>query len=106
MKKFISIPQYLIIIIKRNENNDCLFKLEEYIEIRNYIGNNDVEDNSSYTLISFIKNNLVSFCKFPINNKWYKCNYVQNNIKECDNINEEKIIPYLLIYKNENHINE
>ena len=103
MKKFISIPQYLIIIIKRNENNDFHFKLDENIDIRTYIGNNDVKDKSTYTLISFIKNNLISFCKSPINNKWYIYNYEQNNIKECHKINEDKTIPYLLIYKNDNN---
>ena len=106
MKKFVSIPQYLIIIIKRNENNDFYFKLDENIDIRTYIGNNDVKDKSTYTLISFVKNNLVSFCKSPINNKWYIYNYEQNNIKECHNIIEVKTIPYFLIYKNRNDNNE
>ena len=105
MKKFISIPQYLIIIIKRNENNDFHFKLDENIDIKNYIGSNEIIDISNYTLISFIKNNLISFCKSPINNQWYKYNYKQNNLQKSKNIIEDKAIPYLLIYKKNNKNN-
>ena len=103
IKKFISIPQYLIIIIKRNEKCDFHFKLEENIEIKNYIGDKDIKNMSSYTLISFIKNNLISLCKSSIDNQWYKYNYKQNNIEKCHNIIEDKTIPYLLIYKNDNN---
>ena len=106
--KFNSCPQFLIIVIKHNNNLKGKFKHIEKIELKNYI-TNDNKDTNEYNLISFIKNPPIEeekkdgiiFCKSPVNKEWYKYEGLKcekTNINDI--IKNEKSIPYLLIYQN------
>ena len=102
---FSSFPQFLIMVIKNNHKLKDNFKHNDKIQIKNYF--NGINE---YELVSFIKNppikeenkEGVTYCKSPVNNEWYKYEGTKcgkTNINDI--INNEKSIPYLLIYKNE-----
>jgi len=104
VKIFVSLPQFLIIVIKNKSKLKNNFKHIDKIEIRK--DNNDINE---YELISFINNppieeekkEAITFCKSPVNNEWYKYEGLKcekTNINEI--IKNEKSIPYLLIYRN------
>ena len=65
-------PQYLIIVIKKNEINDTKFSIHENINIKKYISNNYFDKKIHYELVSFIQNCLITFCKSPVDKQWYK----------------------------------
>ena len=107
-KKFNSCPQTLIIVIKHNNKLKGKFLHIEKIYLKNYI-TKDNKDSNEYNLISFIKSppieeenkNGIIYCKSPVNKEWYKYEGLKcekSNINDI--INNEKSIPYLLIYKN------
>ena len=106
--KFNSCPQFLIIVIKHNNELKVNFKLNDNIELKKYI-TEDNHDTYEYNLISFIKNppieekkkNGIIYCKSPVNKEWYKYEGIEcgkTNINDI--IKNEKSIPYLLIYQN------
>jgi len=101
---FVSLPQFLIIVIKNKNKLKNDFKHIDKIEIKKE--NNDINE---YELVSFINNPLIeeerkeaiTYCKSPVNNEWYKYEGLKcekTNINEI--IKNEKSIPYLLIYRN------
>ena len=106
IKKFINLPQYLIIIFHK-EINDLYFTLNEYFDIKDFIRssiellNNNLE-KTQYELVSLIQDVSVAFCKSFVDKKWYKYNSKDNKrlpktIQLDKNIKNS--IPYLLIYK-------
>ena len=99
-KQFRTLPKYLIIIIKQPKDQDYKFKMGELIDldINNYlIDNSNFKNKSKYELVSIMDNNLVIYCKSPINNKWYK--YIEKDIKNIEKINTLMIAANLLIYR-------
>ena len=95
LKRINSCPKFLIIIINQKDKNNLLFNINEQNDINNNISNKN-KNNSLYELISFIIDDSETFCKSPVNNKWYS--YKELIVEEKDiNINT---IPHLLIYKN------
>ena len=106
--KFNSCPQFLIIVIKHNNELKVNFKLNDNIELKKYI-TEDNHDTYEYNLISFIKNPPIEekkeigiiYCKSPVNKEWYKYEGIEcKKININDIIKNEKSIPYLLIYQN------
>ena len=102
-RKFIITPQYLIIIIKRKDNNDCQFNFNEsfQIDIKNYI---QIKDNdkieTKYELVSLIKDYLTTICKSTIDNLWYIYDSKkERNYNKVFDFKEMNFMPYLLIYK-------
>ena len=109
-----SCPQFLIIVINHNNKLKDIFRHTEKIELKDYI-TKDNKDTNKYELVSFIKSPPIEeekdgiiYCKSPVNKEWYKYEGIKcEKMNINDIIKNEKSIPYLLIYKNENvdHIN-
>ena len=103
-KQFKTLPKYLILIIKQSNVNDYKFKMNELIldiDINGYIIENKLKNKSKYELVSIMDNNLVTYCKSPINSKWYK--YMgKDAVKEVifNKIEKLMVAANLLIYKN------
>ena len=95
-KKFLTSPQFLIIIIKQKDNIDYQIMLQENIKIKQ-CNLDKYNCHIKYDLISFINTNNITFCKSHLDNKWYK--YDEKGIIPDIRIKEEKSIPYFLIYK-------
>ena len=104
IRKIYTCPEYLIIIIKQNNNFSFKFKMNEEIDIGKYTPNEKNNNNCSiiYELISFINNKLSPFCKSPKNNLWIK--YKNGIIKKMTKLKEFYYNPYILIYKKKNRI--
>ena len=100
-KKFIKCPNYLIIVINKNKNFE--FKINEEINVSNFITNNSDKKNSHYELVSMILNYKTIICKTlnKSEKKWVK--YGENNLEYNKTFNLEKKLkenPCLLIYQN------
>ena len=103
--KFYQLPKYLIIIIKRKENEDIKFLIGKSfnINIKKYMSRNATNIETHYELVSLIQNNNNTICKSNTENEWYKFDgkHVMKNINNKKYIIKDTIsIPYLLIYQN------
>jgi hypothetical protein len=95
LKKFKKCPNYLIIIIDDKNINDCLFNLEEIININDYCSFNS-NDDVRYELIYFVLDCSTSYLKS--NKKWHE--YNDKDVKYDVNIkNINSKFPSFLIYK-------
>lgn len=107
-KKFISLPKYLIVIINTDINNKrfSMF-LKKNVDIKEFC--EDKLKKTKYELFSIIEKNSISYCKSPIDSKWYKYDLLSNigelekksnkqPIKLFENIHQE-ITPNLIILK-------
>ena len=110
-------PEVLIILLNREQffEQDILFSFPMNISLEKYII--DQTCNSNYDLISILsfqsiqnqnKRTLhcISYCKSPVDNKWYI--YNDANITPCysNNIEDEmqsNIFPYILFYQRKNN---
>ena len=90
IRKFISLPKYLIIVVNNLKKNVTTF-LDEAIDIRKFC--NFQVKKAEYELISFIDENI-----YPIIKTDYK--WISYDSKFID-LNLERKIPNLLIYKKE-----
>ena len=87
-KKFISLPEYLIIVVNDTTKHISTF-LEKNLDIKDFC---NIKDKIiKYELISFIDEKLGPVIKS--NDKWRVCN------SENFNLSQERTIPNLLIYK-------
>ena len=104
--KFYHLPKYLIIIIKRKENEDIKFSIEKSfnIDIKKYMSRNAPKIRTYYELVSLIQNNINTICKSNYENEWYKFDgkhVMENMSNKKFNIKKNTIsVPYLLIYQN------
>lgn len=92
-------PKILIIYLNRNPNNDIKIKLEEKINLNNFIENKGRQYN--YELINVMSNlgngHYLAFCNSFVDNKWYKYDNSFVNISSFREANSQAI-PYLLFY--------
>ena len=98
-RKISNCPLYLIIFIRNEKNYKYNFDIEEEINIKNYVSN-EIEKNIKYELIAIIKNSLITICKSPKENKWYKYDGSKDKFEININKLSRNFIPNLLIYKN------
>ena len=107
---FIS-PNILIIILswENVDVNNIKLKFSEKIDITKYVLKKDESKiYSLYGVITninkdFLKANSISFCKSPIDNKWYK--YQDRTVNPTKNTQKEVIefgTPYILFYQKNN----
>ena len=107
---FIKPPKFLIIIIKKEEDENIKFLLEKSININIYSYMSKSISlygiKKSYELVSFIQNKLNFFCKSKNGNDFIKLEGKKiNDINKKLNYNNSnksnyKInVPYLLVYK-------
>jgi len=95
-RKMITFPKILIIIINHNEEKNIQFEIEEEIDFKKYVPE-DIKNNTIYQLISFVVKEK-TFCKSPVNNKWYKYKRDKNTKLE-DKVKLKKAqIPHILFY--------
>jgi len=95
-RKMITFPKILIIIINHNEEKNIQFEIEEEIDFKKYVPE-DIKNNTIYQLISFAVKEK-TFCKSPVNNKWYKYK-IDKNTKLEDKVKLKKDqIPHILFY--------
>ena len=118
INKIYTHPEVLVIILNRGKGLefDAEFEYPENFILNNYINfeNNDNYQNYEiieYELINVISHlgessmsgHFISFCKSPIDNKWYKYNDAVVSESSIDFMNknndELKTIPYVLFYK-------
>ena len=101
-------PQILIIFFNNGKVTESNIKInfEEYINLSKYIEYKNTGCN--YKLIgvtTYIEENnkggnYISYCKDPINNKWYK--YNDEIVSKVENFQNEvinSVNPYLLLYE-------
>ena len=110
--KIYSSPPYFIFSLDRKNNDDNLMRIQFYIQEQINI-NNYLENKNSYkafrltgiTYFSLKEKKYLSFCKSPVDQKWYEYNDEIVLEKEISNILKEHqndYIPCLLVYKFEN----
>ena len=91
-------PKILIIAINLKERQNFKFKLDEEIDISNYMIGPKQYYQTKYKLISTIVNNSIVYCRAIESNKWYY--FEKATVKILNHINNNLInAPYLLIYK-------
>ena len=104
---FIKPPKFLIIIIKKEEDENIKFLLEKSININIYSYMSKSISlygiKKSYELVSFIQNKLNFFCKSKNGNDFFKLEGKNINKKlNFNNSNKSNYkinVPYLLVYK-------
>ena len=108
-------PKVLTIIITRGEYSNLKIKIEQNIDIKNYVM--DPTSGTAYELKGIIihcfphgaADYFVAYCISPVDNNWYA--YNNDKINMCANNIENQIqsnyFPYILFYqrKNLNNVN-
>ena len=107
----------LLVLLNKNFNNEeknenIKFELNEIIDMKNYLKENENKERIMYYLyaiiclnISFDENNKniihhVAFCKSPIDNKWYKYDdNIVEPINELENEVDKVGMPIALFYQ-------
>ena len=107
----------LLILLNKNFNNEeknenIKFELNEIIDMKNYVKDNENLDKIMYHLYAIIclsisfdennKNNIhhIAFCKSPIDNKWYKYDdNIVEPINELENEVDKFGMPVALFYQ-------
>jgi ubiquitin C-terminal hydrolase len=103
-------PKILILIMKREQDNEYNLNFEETLDITDYVYSKDVPV-LKYDLYGVISDNrkkniphFVSSCKSPIDNKWYRyndafVNPLENVLNDVINFGN----PYILFYQKINN---
>ena len=113
--KMYTCPEVLTIIITRGEYSNLKIKIEQNIDIKNYVI--DPTSGTAYELKGIIihcfphgaADYFVAYCISPVDNNWYA--YNNDKINMCANNIENQIqsnyFPYILFYqrKNLNNVN-
>ena len=107
----------LLVLLNKNFNNEeknenIKFELNEIIDMKNYLKENENKERIMYYLyaiiclnISFDENNKniihhVAFCKSPVDNKWYKYDdNIVEPINELENEVDKVGMPIALFYQ-------
>ena len=99
-------PKILILIMKRDQENECNLNFEETLDITDFVYSKDMPV-LKYALYGVISDNrkeniphFVSSCKSPIDNKWYR--YDDKEVTSITNVEKDVIQygnPYILFYK-------
>ena len=99
-------PKILILIMKRDQENEYNLNFEETLDITDFVYSKDVPI-LKYALYGVISDNrkeiiphFVSSCKSPIDNKWYR--YDDIEVTSITNVEKDVIQygnPYILFYK-------
>ena len=99
-------PKILILIMKRDKENECNLNFEEILDITEFVYSKDMPV-LKYALYGVISDNrkeniphFVSSCKSPIDNKWYR--YDDKEVTFITNVEKDVIQygnPYILFYK-------
>jgi len=99
-------PKILILIMKRDQENEYNLIFEKTLDITDFVYSKDVP-TLKYTLYGVISDNrkeiiphFVSSCKSPIDNKWYR--YDDKEVTSITNLEKDVIQygnPYILFYK-------
>ena len=102
-KYLFSMPNYLIIFLKRIDKNIYKINYPEKLDLTNYLIHNEYgQIFNLYAAIplnnlGYNKNNVISYCKYPNNKKWYK--YNENTVIECEENEFLEEDPYVLFYE-------
>ena len=110
ISKIFSSPNIFIFLLDRGKFEENLmniqFKLEEKINLNNFIKNKEApEEYELIGIVSILRKEkiYVGFCKSPIDNKWYKYNeenvdLIESNSMIDNNNNTNLYIPCILFY--------
>ena len=103
LKILFSMPNYLIVFLKRDKNHKYNIMFPEKLDLTNYLIHNEyAKIFNLYGVIPLHNhdhnmNYFISYCKHPNTNKWYK--YNENEVIECQNNEYLQIDPYVLFYE-------
>ena len=100
----ISIPNYLCIILNKNEENSYKININESLDLTDYVDNKNEEKKLIYNLYAVINHkgiksdDYIAYCRHRINNNWYL--YNDSNVSKCEK-KEDYLngLSYVLFYQ-------